>query len=118
MEMLLTGEAVPAARALSWGLVNRVVPAERLDDEIATLTGPILAASPLTVRIGKEAFYAQLPLSEQAAYEAAVDVMTANACKADAQEGMSAFLGKRSPTWAACEPTVRSPAPTRLDAPN
>jgi enoyl-CoA hydratase/carnithine racemase len=99
MEMLLTGEPIVAGQALAWGLINRVVPAERLDDEIAALVKPILAASPLTVKLGKEAFYAQQALSEAAAYEAAVNVMTHNACRADAQEGMSAFLGKRPPTW-------------------
>ncbi|MGL4552505.1 MAG: enoyl-CoA hydratase [Gemmataceae bacterium] len=99
MEMLLTGEAIGAAQALAWGLINRVVPAERLDDEVAALVKPILAASPLTVRIGKEAFYAQQGLTEASAYEAAVNVMSDNACRADAQEGMSAFLGKRPPAW-------------------
>jgi enoyl-CoA hydratase/carnithine racemase len=99
MEMLLTGEAVTAAQALAWGLINRVVPVERLDNEIAAMVRPILAASPLVVRIGKRAFYEQLSMSEEDAYRAAVGVMTDNACRGDAQEGIGAFLMKRPPKW-------------------
>ncbi|MBY0232656.1 MAG: enoyl-CoA hydratase [Gemmataceae bacterium] len=99
MEMLLTGGAVPAKQALAWGLVNRVVPATQLDDAVMELARPILAASPMTVAMGKEAFYRQQSLSEEDAYAVATDVMTANALKHDAQEGMGAFLGKRPPRW-------------------
>jgi len=99
LQMLLTGEPISATQALQWGLVNRVVPAEQLDEAIDQLTRPILAASPLTVRIGKQAFYAQQGLHEAAAYEAAVEVMTDNACRHDAQEGITAFLQKRPPQW-------------------
>jgi enoyl-CoA hydratase/carnithine racemase len=59
----------------------------------------ILAASPLTVRLGKAAFYDQLALDEAAAYAEATQVMTDNATRRDAQEGMCAFLEKRRPTW-------------------
>ena len=99
MEMLLTGRAISAAQALAWGLVNRVVPAEKLDEAIAELCGPILAASPMTVRLGKAAFYGQLGLDERQAYDLAAEVMTYNACRPDAQEGMAAFLAKRPPQW-------------------
>jgi enoyl-CoA hydratase/carnithine racemase len=99
MEMLLTGQAVPAKQALAWGLVNRVVEVTKLDDAVMELARPILAASPLTVRLGKEAFYRQQALGEEDAYAVAVEVMTANACKHDAQEGMGAFLQKRAPQW-------------------
>ena len=99
MEMLLTGRAVSAAQALAWGLVNRVVPAEKLDEAVAELCGPILAASPMTVRLGKAAFYGQLGLDERQAYDLAAEVMTYNACRPDAQEGMAAFLAKRPPQW-------------------
>jgi enoyl-CoA hydratase/carnithine racemase len=99
MEMLLTGEAIPATQAKEWGLVNRVVAADRLDEAIAALIKPILASSPLTVRLGKEAFYTQQAMSETAAYEAAVEVMTDNACRHDAQEGIRAFLEKRPAEW-------------------
>jgi enoyl-CoA hydratase/carnithine racemase len=99
LEMLLTGKPISAQQALAWGLVNRVVPAERLDEAVTELADSILAASPLTVRLGKEAFYHQLCMSEPEAYELATEVMTSNALCRDAQEGMSAFLQKRRPNW-------------------
>jgi enoyl-CoA hydratase/carnithine racemase len=99
LEMLLTGRPISAQQALAWGLVNRVVPADRLDDAVADLAGAIVTASPLTVRLGKQAFYRQLGLSEPEAYDLATEVMTDNAGKHDAQEGMRAFLQKRPPTW-------------------
>jgi enoyl-CoA hydratase/carnithine racemase len=94
LEMLLTGKAISAQQALAWGLVNRVVAAEQLDDAVREFTDAIRASSPLTVRIGKQAFYDQLALDEASAYERATEVMTRNAVCRDAQEGMSAFLKK------------------------
>jgi enoyl-CoA hydratase/carnithine racemase len=99
MEMLLTGALIDAATAADWGLVNRVVPAERLDDEVTTLVTRIAEASPLVVGIGKEAFYQQVELDERRAYELTKNVMSLNAMEADAQEGMCAFLDKRPPKW-------------------
>jgi enoyl-CoA hydratase/carnithine racemase len=99
MEMLLAGQPVSARRALEWGLVNRVVPPEVLDNAVGELVDAILASSPLTVRLGKSAFYEQLALAEEEAYQRAVEVMTDNALRCDAQEGMSAFLEKRRPQW-------------------
>jgi enoyl-CoA hydratase/carnithine racemase len=99
LEMLLTGQPIPARRALELGLVNRVVPAEGLDAAVGEYVEAILAASPAVVRLGKEAFYELLSLSEEEAYERAVGVMTDNAVRCDAQEGMHAFLEKRRPQW-------------------
>jgi enoyl-CoA hydratase/carnithine racemase len=99
LELLLTGEPIDAATARDWGLVNRVVPAGELEDAVSALVGKIAASSPLTVRIGKEAFYEQLELDEHRAYELTRRVMAANAKARDAQEGMGAFLEKRPPTW-------------------
>ncbi|MBX6312665.1 MAG: enoyl-CoA hydratase [Isosphaeraceae bacterium] len=99
MEMLLTGAAISAERAYQLGLVNRVVPAERLDEAVQEFTDAILAASPLIIRLGKAAFYEGLALDEATAYQRATDVMVANALCGDAQEGMSAFLQKRRPEW-------------------
>jgi enoyl-CoA hydratase/carnithine racemase len=99
LEMLLTGKAISARQALTWGLVNRVVPAGELDAAVQEFTEAIRASSPLTVRIGKRAFYDQLALDEASAYERATEVMTGNAVCRDAQEGMSAFLQKRRPAW-------------------
>jgi len=99
MEMLLTGEPISAQRALEWGLVNRVVPAEALDAEVDDLVEAITRSSPLTVGIGKEAFYAQVELDEHRAYDLTKAVMAMNARADDAQEGMCAFLEKRAPEW-------------------
>jgi enoyl-CoA hydratase/carnithine racemase len=99
LDMLLTGRAVDAHTALEWGLVNRVVPAEALDDEITQIVEAIAASSPLTVGIGKEAFYSQIELDEHRAYDLTKAVMAMNARADDAQEGMCAFLEKRVPEW-------------------
>ncbi len=99
LEMLLTGDFVDASTALEWGLVNRVVPAEQLDDAIAELVERIARSSPLTVGIGKEAFYAQVELDEHRAYDLTKSVMAMNSTAADAQEGICAFLEKRQPSW-------------------
>ncbi len=94
MEMLLTGAPITAGRALELGLVNRVVKATDLDSAIRVLTDTIIAMSPLVIRIGKKAFYEIEGLDEPDAYDRAVPIMTANAICRDAQEGMTAFLGK------------------------
>ena len=99
MEMLLTGKPISAQRALELGLVNRVMAANELDAAVQEFIDAIVASSPLTVRLGKAAFYDQLALDETAAYERATCVMTDNAVRADAQEGMTAFLQKRRPVW-------------------
>jgi enoyl-CoA hydratase/carnithine racemase len=97
--LLLTGEPIDAATACDWGLVNRVVPADQLEDAVSALVERIAASSALTVRIGKETFYEQVELDEHGAYELTRRVMAANAQAGDAQEGMGAFLEKRPPTW-------------------
>lgn len=101
LEMLLTGKPISAQQALAWGLVNRVVAADQLDAAVKEFTDAIRASSPLTVRIGKRAFYDQLALDEATAYERATEVMTKNALCRDAQVGMSAFVKKspHPPTW-------------------
>ena len=99
LEMLLTGEPISAARALQVGLVNRVVPAEQLDTAIDELMEPILAASPMVIRLGKAAFYDQISLAEPAAYDRATDMMADSAVRHDAQEGIAAFLEKRKAQW-------------------
>jgi enoyl-CoA hydratase/carnithine racemase len=99
MEMLLTGAFVDAATAAAWGLVNRVVSADRLDEEVAALAASIADASSLTIELGKETFYRQIDVDQRQAYDLAKSVMALNAMTADAQEGMSAFLAKRTPSW-------------------
>ncbi len=99
LEMLLTGEPISAATALEWGLVNRVVPAAELDQAVEELVTAISRSSPLTVSLGKEAFYEQVELDEHRAYDLTKSVMTMNSMAADAQEGICAFLERRPPTW-------------------
>ena len=99
LEMLLTGDFVDAETALRWGLVNDVVTPDRLDGAVSDLVDRIARSSPLTVGIGKEAFYAQLELDEHRAYDLTKSVMAMNSLAGDAQEGMCAFLEKRAPDW-------------------
>ena len=99
LELLLTGEPIDAETACAWGLVNRVVPAEQLEQEVTALISRVASSSPLTVRIGKQAFYEQIDLDEHGAYELTRGVMASNSQIRDAQEGMGAFLDKRAPAW-------------------
>jgi len=102
LELLLTGTAIDAETAAAWGLINRVVAPEDLDSATSELARSIAAASPLTVAIGKRAFYSQIDLGLDGAYEHCQAVMSENATAQDAQEGMSAFIEKRTPTWRGC----------------
>jgi enoyl-CoA hydratase/carnithine racemase len=99
LEMLLTGAPISAPTALEWGLVNRVVPVSDLDAAVDELVAAISSSSPLTLAIGKEAFYEQVELDEHRAYDLTKSVMAMNSMAADAQEGICAFLEKRPPTW-------------------
>ena len=99
MEMLLTGKRIDADTAQAIGLVNRVVPHERLRDAVDGLAREIAGKSALTVAIGKEAFYRQAELDLAAAYRYAAEVMTTNMLARDAGEGIDAFLAKRAPVW-------------------
>ena len=99
MELLLTAEPISADRALAVGLVNRVVSLEQLDAAVAELAGQIARSSPQIVALGKQAFYRQQSLDEATAYGEAVEIITANALQPEAQEGIAAFLEKRSPRW-------------------
>jgi enoyl-CoA hydratase/carnithine racemase len=99
LEMLLTGTPIDAETAAAWGLVNRVVAPDELEAATDELAQSIASASSLTVGIGKRAFYRQIDLGIDAAYELCQDVMSENAAADDAQEGISAFLEKRPPTW-------------------
>ena len=99
LEMLLTGAPISAATAMDWGLLNRVVPEAELDQAVDALVTAIGRSSPLTVAIGKEAFYEQVELDEHRAYDLTKSVMSMNAMASDAQEGICAFLEKRPPEW-------------------
>jgi len=99
LQMLLTGDLVDAETARDWGLVNEVVAPEALDDAVDALARRIAEASPRVVALGKQAFYAQVERAETDAYAITGPVMADNAASPDAQEGISAFLGKREPVW-------------------
>jgi enoyl-CoA hydratase/carnithine racemase len=99
LEMLLTGNPITAREAERAGLVNRVVPKERLTQETMQLAQQIGAASRCVIALGKRAFYAQLALDRPAAYGLAQEVMVDNALGPQAREGIGAFLEKRSPRW-------------------
>ncbi len=99
MEMLLTGEFIDAAEAMRRGLVNRVVPADRLDDEVRRLTDSICGKSAAAVSMGKQLFYRQLEMGIDAAYQMASETMACNMMCEDAGEGIDAFMAKRKPEW-------------------
>lgn len=99
MEMLLTGELIDAETAMEWGLLNRVVPKDRLREAAEELALKVAEASAFVVSLGKQAFYAQVDLDQKKAYEYTREVMSMNAMADDAQEGMTAFLEKRKPCW-------------------
>jgi enoyl-CoA hydratase/carnithine racemase len=99
MEMLITGDFIDAQTALQWGLVNRVVSAEALDETVQSLVDSILAKSAVAVATGKQMFYRQLELGLEEAYHYASEVMACNMMAEDAGEGIDAFIQKRSPVW-------------------
>jgi enoyl-CoA hydratase/carnithine racemase len=99
LQMLLTGDAIDARTAAEWGLVNSVVPTDELRDQTKKLAARIAEASPVTLAIGKQAFYSQIDLDQPKAYAYAKEIMSMNSMADDAQEGISAFLGKRTACW-------------------
>jgi enoyl-CoA hydratase/carnithine racemase len=103
-EMLVTGEFIDAPSAAERGLINRCVPADRLDAEIGKTVAAILAKPRSVVASGKALFYRQLELGIEAAYTAAGQAMACNMMEPVAQEGVSAFIEKRPPNWNAGRP--------------
>lgn len=99
MEMLVLGEMIDAETALNWGLINRAVPADKLDEIVNGFAATICSKSPLSLKIGKEAFYRQMEMPLDEAYDYASQVMTENMLARDAEEGIDAFINKRQPVW-------------------
>ncbi|WP_151703678.1 enoyl-CoA hydratase [Nitrincola alkalilacustris] len=99
MQLLLTGDPIDANTALAYGLVSQVVEDEALQEETWALASKIAAKSGHTLRIGKEAFYQQLEMSEPDAYALTSEVMAKNLQIDDAKEGIAAFIEKRHPVW-------------------
>jgi enoyl-CoA hydratase/carnithine racemase len=99
MEMLLTGDMTPADRAAEIGLVTRVVAPELLREATLEMARKIASKSSLTLATGKRAFYAQREMTLSAAYDYASGVMVENMLTLDAEEGIGAFIEKRTPRW-------------------
>ena len=99
MEMLLTGEFIDAATAAEWGLINRVVAPAQIAETVEALARKIADASAFVVALGKQAFYTQIDLDQTKAYAYAKEIMSMNALDDDAQEGMDAFVHRRTPHW-------------------
>ena len=99
MEMLLLGDKIDSKTALEQGLINRRVPAKLLNKAVSEVANKIASKSPLTLKIGKEAFYKQLEMPLSEAYEYTSKVMIQNMQARDAEEGISAFIEKRLPVW-------------------
>ena len=99
MEMLLTGDPIDAAAALARGLVNRVVPADRLDAEIGELAQSIIGKPPAVVAAGKRVFYEQADHGIVDAYRIATAAMVDCVGSEDGREGIAAFAEKRPPVW-------------------
>ncbi len=98
-EMLVTGDFIDAETAKEYGLVNRVVPPDRLDAEVASLAEIICSKSRVVIAVGKRMFYAQVEKDVRSAYEFANGVMASNMMTEDAEEGSEAFIEKRRPVW-------------------
>ncbi len=99
MEMLTTGRLIGADEAVRVGLVNRAVPAARLDDEVAALARVLAEKLPAALALGKAAFYRQLEMPLDEAYRYTSGVITCNLLDPDVEEGIDAFLEKREPAW-------------------
>src|SRR4051812_43351749 len=99
MELALTGDVIDARTALDWGLVNQVVPDDRLDEAVAELLARATRGSRASKSMGKVTLYAQLDRPEADAYAIALEVMAAASQLPGAREGMAAFLEKRKPSW-------------------
>ena len=97
--MLLTGEPITANYAREIGLINDHFPISKLEEEVLKLAKKISSKSNLTIKIGKKAFYKQLEMPLNKAYNYTSKVMTENAMHFVAHEGISAFLEKRKPNW-------------------
>jgi len=99
MEMLLLGDMIRAQQAHEFGLVNTVAPRGQALGEALQMAEQIARKSTAIVKIGKEAFYRQIEMPLQAAYDYATEVMVTNMLHRDAEEGIGAFLEKRPPDW-------------------
>ena len=99
LDMLLTGRFIDAPTAERWGLINRAVPRDQLDEEVKALVNELSQLSRYALRICKEGFYRQIELTQDKAYEIMAEAISCNAVAPDGREGMAAFVEKRKPVW-------------------
>jgi enoyl-CoA hydratase/carnithine racemase len=97
--MVMTGELIDAREAERWGLVNKVVPLDKLEEETVALANRLEEKSPLALQMGKEAFYGMSDLEFGKALAYTNEVFAALCMTEDAKEGVDAFLNKRAPQW-------------------
>ncbi len=98
-EMLMTGDFIDAEKAMQWGLLNRVVESEQLDDAVLELANKIVEKSAVAVATGKGLFYNQLEMPLKQAYALAGETMACNMMADDVSEGIDAFKEKRKAVW-------------------
>jgi enoyl-CoA hydratase/carnithine racemase len=99
MEMLLTGDFIEADEAYRLGLVNHVVAPEKLEEAFDALLARLLDKPPEVLALGKRAFYRQLEMGLEDAYDFTTEVIVDNALGRDFEEGLAAFIEKRAPVW-------------------
>ncbi|HAZ31312.1 MAG TPA: enoyl-CoA hydratase [Dehalococcoidia bacterium] len=99
LELILTGDPIDAREAERNGLVNRVVPREKLEETAMEMAEKIAAKAPLAVGMGKQSFYRMADMEHSKAYAYAIEMISINASTEDGQEGMDAFREKRTPQW-------------------
>jgi enoyl-CoA hydratase/carnithine racemase len=99
LEMLLTGDLIDAATAAQWGLVNRVVPDDKLEEATRSLAAQLVAKSPIALQMGKQTFYGMSDMEFAKALDYSNERFAALCVTEDAREGVEAFLEKRQPVW-------------------
>lgn len=99
LEMVLTGDMITASEAAAMGLVNKVVPREKLEEATLELAKKLAAKSPLALQVGKEGIYAMQDLPYEKALDVLSNLFASHCCTEDAEEGVQAFLQRREPEW-------------------
>ena len=99
LEMLLTGDMIDAGTAEKWGLVNKIVPLDQLDQAAMDMAERLAQKSPLALQMGKQAFYGMSDMEFGKAIEYSNEMFAALCVTEDAKEGVDAFLNKRKPVW-------------------